>query len=51
MYDLINNFLDDRCNDSDRPFSGWSISYSVEIIVQQLYGFYLIKKLRIIMVN
>lgn len=38
--DLINNFFwltDNR--DTDRPFSGWSASYTVEHIVGQLYTF------------
>jgi len=38
--DLINNFfwLDSGSDDSI-PYSGWSVGYSVEIIVQQLYSF------------
>ena len=38
--DLINNFFwmeDNR--DKDRPFSGWSSSYTVEHIITQLYSF------------
>ena len=38
--DLINNFfwMDDG-TDNNRPFSGWSSSYTVDIILQQLYSF------------
>ena len=38
--DLINNFfwMEDNRDDS-RPFSGWSTSYTAEIIISQLYSF------------